>query len=263
MEFCTLFSGSSGNSLMVTTGKTTILIDAGVSASRIVGAMAEAGVPGSSVNAVIVTHEHRDHVSGVDVLTRRFQFPFYGTEPTLESMRRKRMLKDDQFTRACTAGVEFVIGELAITPFSIPHDAAGPVGYRITDGTSTIAIATDLGHMHDELFASFDGCALVLLESNHDIEMLTNGLYPQDLKDRILGSNGHLSNDTAADTVVRLVARGTRKIILGHLSKENNTPRIAFDTVAAALDQSGIKVGTDIALTVAPRESIGRRMMIT
>lgn len=262
MEFCTLFSGSSGNSLLVTTGKTTILIDAGVSASRIAGAMAEVGIPGSTVNAVIVTHEHRDHVSGVDVLTRKFQFPFYGTAPTLDAMRRKRMLKDDQFTRACTSGVEFTIGDLAITPFSIPHDASGPVGYRITDGRSTLAIATDLGHMNDELFANFEGCALVLLESNHDVEMLTNGVYPQDLKDRILGSNGHLSNDVAAETVVKLIAHGTKKVVLGHLSKENNTPQLAYDTVAAELARNGITVGTDVALSVAPRESVGRRIMM-
>jgi phosphoribosyl 1,2-cyclic phosphodiesterase len=262
MEFCSLFSGSSGNALLVTTGKTTILIDAGVSASRIVGAMAEAGIPGSMLTAVIVTHEHRDHVSGVDVLTRKFQIPFYGTEPTLESMRRKRMLKDDHFSRSCTSGVEFVIGELAITPFTIPHDAAGPVGYRITDGRVTIAIATDLGHMNDELFANFEGCSLVLLESNHDVEMLTTGMYPQDLKDRILGSHGHLSNDAAAETVVRLASGGTKKIVLGHLSKENNTPRIAFDTVTAELARNGITVGSDVALSVAPRDSIGRRMMI-
>jgi phosphoribosyl 1,2-cyclic phosphodiesterase len=262
MEFCTLFSGSSGNALLVTSGKTTILIDAGVSASRIVGAMAEAGMPGSTTTAIIVTHEHRDHVSGVDVLTRKFQIPFYGTEPTLASMRRKRMLKDDRFSRSCASGVEFVIGDLAVTPFSIPHDAAGPVGYRISDGTSTIAIATDLGHMNDELFANFDGCTLVLLESNHDVDMLTNGIYPQDLKDRILGSNGHLSNDAAAETVVRLVACGSKKIILGHLSKENNTPRLAYDTVAAELARNAITVGGDVALTVAPRESIGRRTMI-
>ncbi len=262
MEFCSLFSGSSGNSLLVTTGKTTILIDAGVTASRIAGALAEVGIPGSTVNAVIVTHEHRDHVSGVDVLTRRFHFPFYGTEPTVESMRRKRMLKDDAFTRTCTSGTEFTIGDLGITPFTIPHDAAGPVGYRITDGRSTIAIATDLGHMNDVLFASFEGCVLVLLESNHDVEMLTNGVYPQDLKDRILGSNGHLSNDAAADTVVRLVSGGTKKVVLGHLSKENNTPQIAFDTVSAELARNAITVGQDVALMVAPRESVGRRIMI-
>lgn len=262
MDFCSLFSGSSGNALLVSTGKTTILIDAGVSASRIVGAMARAGIPGSTLNAVVVTHEHWDHVSGIDVLTRKFQVPFYSTEPTLESMRCKHMVKDERLSRVCTIGSEFIVGDLAITPFTIPHDAAGPVGYRITDGTSTIAVATDLGHMNDTLFANFNGCSLVLLESNHDVDMLINGIYPQFLKDRILGCNGHLSNDTAAATIVRLVSCGIKKIILGHLSAQNNTPRIALDTVAAELARNGISAVCDVALSVAPRDSIGRRMMI-
>ena len=258
IRFCPLYSGSSGNALFVQYGETRVLIDAGKSGRMITEALAFIGEDPKNLDAILVTHEHTDHVAGVGILARKLHVPVYATGGTWRGMGWKvgDIPADQQ--RVFEAGESFFIGKLEVAPFAIPHDANEPVGFRLWGGEHSIATATDLGYFPKELLDRVGGADLVLLESNHDPDMLmANDHYSQALKKRILGRRGHLSNEACAEAAVLLRDTGVRNLILGHLSGENNTPRLALETTEARCEIEGMKLGEDIRIDVAYRDRVG------
>lgn len=252
-RFCSLFSGSNGNSLFVTDGETRILIDAGVSGIRIIRALDSIGEDPAGIDALLVTHEHRDHSSSVGIIERRLKIPVYATKGTWHVMRN--MIGSVNEANVCylTPGEEFNIGNITVRPFRIPHDATDPVGYSFMCKDKKMTIATDIGHMNMELLENIRNSSLLMLESNHDLEMLENGLYPYVLKRRIKSDHGHLCNSAAGETIALLAAEGVRKFVIGHLSGENNRPDIALSTVGACIEAIGLKPGIDVELYIAER----------
>lgn len=255
MKFVSLLSGSGGNATLISDGKTNILVDCGASGKVIEQSLAEAGSSINEINAILLTHEHSDHTKGVGVLSRRYGFPIYATNKTHSSVTKVGEINPDSKI-SISANTEFEIGTIGITPFSIHHDASDPVGFKFHIGSDTFAIATDTGYISNNIFDSLKGCRAVILESNHDIEMLRCGPYPFHLQQRILSDYGHLSNEAAANTALELVRSGTKHIMLGHLSAHNNLPEIALLETHSRLTDAGISVGGDVTLQVAHRSAI-------
>lgn len=254
IKFCSLYSGSSGNSIFISTGNTKLLIDAGLSGKRITEALHSIGEDPSELCAILVSHEHSDHIKGAGILSKRFNIPVYANEGTWDAMRDS--IKQVSSANCCyfANNSEFEVGDFCVKAFRTPHDAADPVGFNFFASNKKVTVATDLGHINNELLDFFDKSDLILVESNHDVEMLRIGPYPWYLKKRILGETGHLSNDSAAELIVNLVERGTERFLLGHLSKENNFPELAYQTVYNALYEKNISAEKDIILEVAIRD---------
>lgn len=253
-RFCTLFSGSSGNAVYLSTDRGAILIDCGMSGKQTLEAMQQNGFAPQDLQAILITHEHSDHVKGAGILSRRLDLPVYATEGTWQGMEAALGEIPAHHRVVITAGESFFLNDLEIVPFSIPHDANDPTGYRIYTPQASVAVATDLGYFADSVRDAVTGAEVVLLESNHDPDMLKqNAFYPAHLKKRILGKKGHLSNESGAAAAVELAQSGTRHLLLGHLSSENNTPDLAFRTTLAALERAGAEMDRDVTLNVAGR----------
>jgi phosphoribosyl 1,2-cyclic phosphodiesterase len=233
MKVAILASGSSGNAIWVSGGSTAVLIDAGISGKRIARSIAELGLDGDRLEAVLVTHEHNDHVSGLGPVTRRFDAPAYASAGTHAAIDRR--LGKCPGRVVVEAGIEFEVGGLRISPFVVSHDCEEPVGYALTDGRSKVVVATDLGVVGHPVRERMRAADCVVLEFNHDERMLLDGTYPWFLKQRIMGMEGHLSNAAAARELERLADRPLSDLVLAHLSRENNTPEIAFETASRAL----------------------------
>ena len=258
MYFCPLYSGSSGNALFCQYGDTRLLIDAGKSGKTIEDALKGIGADIRTVSGVLITHEHSDHIAGAGVLARKYHLPLYATAGTWKAMEDRIGEIPAEMRCEITAGQDFYLGSIGVVPFSIPHDAADPVGFRLYGGSMSVSTATDLGCFPDEVWSNVAGSTLVLLESNHDPDMLrTNPRYTATLKARILGNRGHLSNEACAEALLRLIAAGTSDVILGHLSAENNTPTLARKVSGQALEREGIRDGEDVRLQVALRDKVG------
>ena len=255
LRFSPLFSGSSGNAVYVGCDTTHLLVDAGMSGSRIIAALQGVGVNPKELTAILVTHEHIDHIRGVGVLARKFDIPVYATPGTWNAMADKLGAVADKNRRTFDAGTGFSLGDIDVLGFPTPHDAAESCGYTFELGRSRFALATDIGCVRDGWFKCVEGADAVLLESNYDPDMLQAGPYPYELKKRILSRRGHLSNDDAGETAARLVRAGARQIVLGHLSKENNFPELALKSVESALEEAGITPQVDVDLRVALRDS--------
>ncbi len=251
-RFCSLFSSSSGNCIYVGQPEGGILIDVGVSAKRTAETLDCIGVDINSVGAIFVTHEHSDHVAGVRVLASKHKISVYSSAGTLEAMAEGGIL-NGKFPAEEINKQGMEVNGMFIRPFHTPHDSRESLGYTIeTADGNRIAIATDIGTITDEVLNNITCSQLVLLESNHDIRMLQNNPnYPYMLKRRILSNQGHLSNDMCAKTAQTLIESGTTRLILGHLSKENNLPELAYQTTAAALSTKGMQEGSDYILRVA------------
>ena len=263
MYFCPLFSGSSGNALFCQYGNTRLLIDAGKTGSRIDEALKGIGVAPDSLDGILITHEHSDHIQGAGVMARKHHLPLYATQDTWMAMAGKIGKIPGDLIRTVQSGKGFWLEEIGVEPFSIPHDAADPVGYRLWGGTLSVSTATDLGIFTQDVFERISGSTLVLLESNHDPDMLrANPNYNAQLKARILGDRGHLSNESCAGALLRLIAGGTRHLILGHLSGENNTPVLARRVSETAMLREGIRPGEDVQLAVALRDQPGGIYML-
>ncbi len=257
IKFCSLFSGSSGNALFIGTERTKLLIDAGLSGKRILEALCSIGENPAELSAILISHEHVDHVRGAGILSRKQDIPIYANESTWEAMETG-IGPVKLVNRKCfTTGDCFEIGDICVRPFSIPHDAAEPVGYNFMAEGKKVTTATDIGHATNELIDNISESDLLLLESNHDIEMLKVGPYPWPLKKRILGDHGHLSNEIAAKIIAYMAEKGGKKFILGHLSHENNFPELAYQTSYNALTEKKIAVGSDVMLEVARRDRAG------
>ena len=258
MVFCPLFSGSSGNALFVMAGRTKLLIDAGLPGATITGALESIGIDVADLDAILITHEHSDHVTGAGVLSRKYQIPIYANHPTWAAMSRKVGNITVRNYREFEKNEDFYIGDIGVTPFPIPHDAAAPVGYRLHHGQTSISTATDLGHFPKSVMKAIKGSDIVLLESNHDPDMLMrNPHYPAYLKKRILGDKGHLSNEACADALETILEGGTRHVVLGHLSGENNLPELAYRTACERLEKIGVAIGQQVQVDLAHRNRVG------
>lgn len=250
MRFCPLFSGSSGNALFVEGEKERLLIDAGLPGRTVEQALRLIGVAPETLSAILVTHEHSDHVKGVGVLARKYGLPVYANAPCWQAMLPLTGEISPRSMRVFETGRDFYLGSLNIFPFPTPHDCAEPVGYGITEQGKRLTVMTDIGHMSEGMLDMAAHSDLLLLESNHDVDMLKAGPYPYPLKQRILSSHGHLSNEAAGRALARLYGRGVRNAILGHLSAENNDPRLARLTAEQALHEEG----AEMRLAVARRD---------
>ena len=254
LRFAPLFSGSSGNAIYVGCGDTHLLVDAGMSGSRVTHELEKIGLDPHRLSAILCTHEHVDHIRGVGILSRKYNLPVYATEGTWLGMSEKIGAVDALNRCIMVPEQDFYIGEMNITPFSTPHDANEPVGLVFECRGARFAIATDCGCIKKGWFSHVKGADAVLLESNYDPDMLKAGSYPYDLKRRILSNKGHLCNDDSAACCVELAKNGTRHIVLGHLSKENNFPQLAMECCRLALKENGIITGEDLRLDIANRD---------
>lgn len=230
-NFCSLYSGSSGNSLFVETENTKILIDAGVSCKKIETALADIDVDISSLNGILVTHEHTDHIQSLGTLSKKYNLPIFVNQKTLDSMPKQRDKIAENNIHIFNSNEKFEIRDLHIMPFSIPHDATDPCGFNIYKDAKKISIATDLGHINNDIFKKLEGSQFIMLESNYDPNVLKCSPYPFKLKSRIASPTGHLSNEMAGKTISHLLNSGLKKAMLGHLSKESNFPELAYQTV--------------------------------
>ncbi len=258
VKFCTLASGSSGNSTFIGTEHTKILIDAGLSGKRITESLSSLKVMGEAIDALFITHEHIDHIKGAGVLSRKFDIPIYATQGTWQAMENqigKIAPKNKQFVYT---GEQCVINDICLKPFSIPHDAAEPVGYTIAAQNHKVTLATDLGHITEEIREQLTDSEILLLEANHDEEMVKCGCYPWALKQRILGEQGHISNRTAGNLLCEIMSAKLKYVFLAHLSDENNHPHLAYETVEKILEKNKIKVGSYLHLDMASRYSHSR-----
>lgn len=246
IEVITLYSGSGGNSAYVSCGEHAILIDAGKSARALETALLSAGKNIQDISAIFITHEHADHIGALEIISKKHHIPVHMTSVSADrSVRSGSCLCS--VLKAHTPLFCEHIGDMKITSFVTPHDSALCVGYRIESGNSRAAIATDIGQITPEILTALEGCSRVVLESNHDVEMLKNGPYPYALKQRILSSRGHLSNADCAATVVDLAKSGLTDLTLAHLSEENNRPELALATVKEAVCRLGIKLNINVA----------------
>ncbi|TDX48465.1 MBL fold metallo-hydrolase [Orenia marismortui] len=255
LEVCTLASGSSGNAIYIGSKNNKILVDAGLSGKRINNKLKEINLNVNELDAILITHEHNDHIQGAGVLSRRCDLPIYASKGTWEEAESKLgNIADKNKFIIDTNG--FDIGDCYINPFNISHDAKEPVGYAITSEKAKVAIATDMGEITQEVKSQIIDSDLVVLESNHDLEMLKIGPYPWSLKKRVMGVKGHLSNDDAGAAVVELAQNAVSRILLAHLSKDNNVPELAYLTIKNMLIDAGIKLDKDIKLGFALQDKV-------
>ncbi|MBQ2902883.1 MAG: MBL fold metallo-hydrolase [Clostridia bacterium] len=250
-KFCSLYSSSDGNCTYIGCSQGGILIDVGISAKRTELALNDIGVDPRSLAAIFVTHEHNDHVKGIRVFAERYGIKVFSSEGTLLGMEDINAITAKTKTEIIPeCGIE--AGGMFVRAFRTPHDSRESTGYSIvTPDGKRLAVATDIGTVTDTVMNAVYGSDLILLESNHDIGMLQNGPYPYFLKQRILSNHGHLSNEKCAETAVKLMESGTTRFVLGHLSKENNIPSLAFETTRSAMTMAGATENTDYLLSVA------------
>ena len=256
LKFCSLYSGSTGNSLYVENENTKILVDAGVSAKKIINALTSHSVNIEDIDAIIVTHEHSDHIKGLGTISNKFNIPVFANTKTWDTMvkERDKISTENQFH--FNNNENFEIKDLKIHPFDIPHDAANPCGFNIYSDNLKLSIATDLGHMTNNIMNNLEGSAFIMLESNYEPEVLKCCSYPYYLKSRIAGPNGHLSNNLAGQTIAHLMKSGLKEVILGHLSKESNFPELAYTTVLSELQKTNYS-NNQIKISVASRTEPG------
>ena len=256
MKMAVLASGSSGNSIYLATDNTALLIDAGLSGKEIERRMKSIELNPEDISAILVTHEHGDHIKGAGVLSRRYNIPIYASAGTWKASKKKLGKIGKGFER--TIEDSWQLGDFDITSFPIPHDAAEPVGYVISDGEVNFGLATDIGYITDDLYDHLKDLDCILLEANHDIDLLREGSYPGMLKRRIRGNEGHLSNDETAELLPELLKENKKSscpvVLLSHLSAENNRPELAYLTVKNSVCSAGYQIGKDLILKCAPRD---------
>lgn len=261
-NFCSLYSGSSGNCLLVETSNTKILIDAGESSKKISNALLNMDIEPENIDAILITHEHLDHVRGLGTFSKKYDVPVYANSKTWDAMEEQSAKINSQNIKKFTIEENFEIGELKIHPFKIPHDAANPCGFNIFYDNKKLSVATDIGHMTSSVAHKLEDSNFVLLEANYDPEILKFSSYPYLLKQRIAGPNGHLPNSEAGKTISFLMNSGLKEVMLGHLSKENNFPELAYRTVVEELleqkmDSSKIRISVANRLEPSPVVKVG------
>lgn len=260
-NFCSLYSGSSGNSLFVESENTKLLVDAGVSSKKIEEALGNLEIDPTSIDGILITHEHSDHVQGLGTFAKKFNLPVFVNEKTLDAMPKQKEKISEKNIKLFNINEKFEIGDLKVKPFSIPHDAANPCGFNIFKDDKKISIATDIGHMTNGILKNLEDSIFIMLESNYDPEVLKYSKYPYQLKTRIAGPDGHLSNELAGKTISYLLNSGLKQAVLGHLSKQSNFPELAYKTVIDEImctkyDENSLK------LSVASRDIPGNKIIL-
>ena len=255
VRLCTLSSGSSGNAVLFEADGTKILIDCGITGKAASDRLSSIGVDPAELSALVVTHEHIDHIRGVGVLSRRFGLPVYASVGTWNGMISTIGDIPHEHIHYIAADVPFSVDNAIIFPFATSHDTSESLGFTLSDGQKSASVATDLGIVDKYVYDRIRSSELLVLEANHDEQMLMNGPYPYNLKQRILSDRGHISNRVCGALCARLLSENGvgKQILLGHLSNENNTPRTAFDTVKRSVEHIGGQVGADIRIDVADR----------
>ena len=256
MKFCSLYSGSSGNSIFMASDNAKVLIDAGLAGKKIDDALKHIGEESSSIDGIFITHEHIDHIKGVGVLSRKYDIPIYANDNTWAVMEKNIGKIKEHNIRIMDRRSSITINDLEIRSFNIPHDAIAPVGYTVSSAGKNASVVTDFGVFTEEIRDNIIDSDIILLESNHDVNMLRMGPYPYKLKLRVLGENGHLSNEDCGSAIVSLLKNDKKKqIVLGHLSGTNNHPDLAYQTVVDVLSANGIRPGDDVILQLASRHN--------
>ena len=265
MRLCSIASGSSVICIYVGSDCAHVLIDAGISGKRMEAGLNSLELTGRDIDGILVTHEHSDHIKGLGVIARRYGIPIYTTGGTADAIMRSGSLGKipEGLFREVKPDQEVRIKDLTVEPFSISHDAANPVGYRVNHGGQSMAVATDLGVYGTYTVEHLKNLDVLLLEANHDIHMLEVGTYPYYLKQRILGERGHLSNEMAGQLLCQVLHDNMKRILLGHLSRENNYPALAYETVCAevTMGDNPYKSG-DFHISVAKRDTVGELIEI-
>ena len=254
MRYLSFASGSGGNCALLRGGGVNLLIDAGISTRRIRSCLREWGLEAEEITAILVTHEHRDHVGGLKVLTKYFDTPVYASAGTAAALLREEGCAEKNL-RTLPASGRLDLGELCIRPVPLRHDAAEPVGYRVEGEQGALCVLTDLGIVTDTVLEKARGCDFAVVETNHDVKMLRNGPYPPALQRRILSDRGHLSNEAGAELAYELLRAGAKEVLLGHLSAENNREELALRAVEA-------RCGRELRITAAPRNTYSREIII-
>ena len=259
MRLCSIASGSSGNCIYVGSDHTHLLVDTGVSRKRIEEGLARLGIKGEELTGVLVTHEHADHIQGLGVFSRKYEIPVYATPGTIQGIQNYKSLgkMPEGLYHEVQTDTDFMLGDILVHPFSISHDANEPSDYRFQQGEKRMAVATDLGKYDAYTVENLQNLDAVLLESNHDIHMLEVGPYPYYLKQRVMGERGHLSNEVSGRLLCDILHGNMKKVLLGHLSKENNFAELAYETVKLeiTLGDNPYK-GEEIPISVAKRDQI-------
>lgn len=240
LRFTVLASGSTGNATVVTNGEKKLLIDAGLSAKKVEQLLAERGLTGKDLDAILVTHEHSDHIKGLGTMARKHDLPVYANEGTWEALNKQIGELAEENKNVMQTGDLLEFGTLQVESYAISHDAAEPVGYCFYEGGQKLGMATDLGYMSDKVRNQLLDSDVLVLESNHDVEMLRLGKYPWNIKRRILSDKGHLSNEAAGDALCEVMGGATKRVYLAHLSQNHNMMDLARMTVQSVLDQNGI-----------------------
>ena len=259
MRMCSIASGSSGNCIFAGTDTTSLLIDTGISGKRVEQGLNEIGHTAKEMDGILITHEHIDHIQGLGVFSRKYKVPIYGTQGTLEGIRCCNSLgkMPDGLLHEVRADEPFSIGGMKICPFSISHDARQPSGYRIENQEKSVAVATDLGKYDGYTVENLKNLNALVLEANHDIHMLEVGPYPYPLKKRVMGDQGHLSNELSGRLLCDILHDGLQYVVLGHLSKENNYEELAYETVKLEISYGDNPYkGEDIPMIVADRDTV-------
>lgn len=256
LDFCSFASGSSGNCYMVRYGGTAVLIDAGISGKRIFEGMENTGTALEELKAILITHEHIDHVKSLPIVTKKApNTKAFANEATWQNIERK--VAEEK--KACfVTGEDFYIDDILVRSFSIPHDAAEPVGFSLYAGGKQVSIVTDAGYITDQIFGEIMDADLLVLEANHEVEVLQMCNYPYQTKRRILGDRGHLSNVTAGKCICKLIEAKdkARRILLGHLSHQNNEPELAKMTIGNILREEDIYIGGQLKMEVILRDCV-------
>jgi len=259
MRLCSIASGSSGNCIYVGSEATHLLVDTGISGRRIEQGLRGLDLTPGDLDGILITHEHADHISGLGVLARKYGIPIYATRGTIDAILDSGSIGevDAELFHSVKEDVKLTIKDLTINPMRISHDAAEPVAYRIAYGRRKVGICTDLGVYNDYTVECLKGMDALVLEANHDVNMLQVGPYPYYLKQRILGDKGHLSNENSGRLLGRILHDGLQTVVLGHLSKENNLPELAYESVRMEINMGDnpYKAG-DFDIRVAKRSEV-------
>ena len=251
IKLSTLFSGSSGNCTLIRTDNTTILVDAGKNCKAVCEGLKQEGMELSDIDAIFITHEHKDHISALDVMMRKRPIPIHITNPSAPELCKGKSAAENAVIHSVL--YEEKVGDITVSSFALPHDSTAHVGYvAVSDDGDRAGVATDMGYATMDAFNRLRGCRQIVLEANHDIPMLKNGPYPYYLKQRILSRRGHLSNIECGELCRGLSENGTEGFLLAHLSSENNTPDLALATVKCCLDAGNCKS----KITVAKRSDV-------
>ena len=254
IKFCSLASGSSGNCQYVETENTRIIIDAGFSGKRVEELLSGIGVRPDSLDGIFVTHEHIDHAKGVGIISRRYNLPIYANSDTWMGMENIIGKVKEENIKILDTDKYFELKDMTIYPLGVFHDALDPVGYIIYNKNKKISIVTDTGWVNKNMMDKIKGSDLYLIESNHDVQMLKEGSYPWPLKQRVLSTRGHLSNDDCGRIMGEILTGQGEIVLLGHLSKDNNKPALALETVGNSIKDLGIDIDKDIVPGLSHRD---------